>query len=471
MENNNYIYLRVSSSHQDASHQLSSINSYCNRNNILVPSDNVIVDNSISAWKTDISEREGLMKILSLASESKIDKLLIFESSRISRRKIQMEIILNELSKYSVEVISITEGALNTDENVSSLLTSIRGWQSQMESKKLSERTTSAKRLMREQGLHMGGRVLKGFKVINKNQYAIDENVTPLIVELFNVYIQQGTKASLNYFSKTFGKDIYPMNLMEILKNKKYKGIFYNKYYKHLQIVDDVTWNKANELIVSRRTNTNKTVITNRTDYLCEGILVCSSCMKKLVINTSKNSRSFSYRKRCNCLGQRSFSIKKVDKLINYEINNYLDNLSIEKLKEKFNSRATNDIKKMLVQEKSMISLLETKEKAIRNARTRLQEAFTEGYSLSVIESITNGAEELKNSTIKLKDDIKDIQNKIQNEKLVNDKNISTIEYLFNFKFLFANSTPAERKAICRELIGNIEVGEGFDDINIKWKY
>lgn len=467
----NYIYLRVSSSHQDASHQLSSINDYCNRNNILVPSDNVIVDNSISAWKTDISEREGLMKVLSLASEGKIDKLLIFESSRISRRKIQMEIILNELSKYSVEVISITEGKLNANEDIDSLLTSIRGWQSQMESKKLSERTTSAKRLMREQGLHMGGRVLKGFKVVNKNQYAIDEDTAPLIVELYNVYIQQGTKASLNYFSKTFGKDIYPIQLMEILKNKKYKGIFYNKYYSHLQVVDNVTWNKANDLIVSRRTNTNKTVITNRTDYLCEGILVCSECSKKLVINTSKNSRSFSYRKRCNCLGQRSFSIKKTDKLINYEINNYLDNLSIEKLKEKFNSRATNDIKKLLVQEKSMISLLETKEKAIRNANTRLQEAFTEGYSLSVIESITNGIEELKTSINKLKDDIKDTQNKIQNEKLVNDKNISTIEYLFNFKYLYAEANPIERKRICRELIGNIEVGEGFNDINIKWKY
>ena len=468
---NNYIYLRVSSSHQDESHQLSSIKNYCNRNNIVVLNENIIVDRGISAYKTDISEREGLMDVLSLASEAKIDKLLIFESSRISRRKIQMEIILNELSKYSVEVISITEGALNTDENVSSLLTSIRGWQSQMESKKLSERTTSAKRLMREQGLHMGGRVLKGFKVVNKNQYAIDEDVAPLIVELFNVYIQQGTKASLNYFSKTFGKDIFPIQLMEILKNKKYKGVFYNKYYSHLQVVDNVTWNKANDLIVSRRTNTNKSVITNRTDYLCESMLVCSNCMKKLVINTSKNSRSFGYRKRCNCLGQRSFSIKKVDKLISYEINNYLDNLSVEKLKEKFNQQQSNDIKKMLVQEKSMMSLLETKEKAIRNANIRLQEAFIEGYSLSVIESITNGIEELKIAINRLQDDIKDIQNKIQNEQLVNDKNISTIEYLFNFKFLYANSTPVERKAICRELIDIIEVGKGFNDINIKWKY
>ena len=239
----------------------------------------------------------------------------------------------------------------------------------------------------------------------------------------------------------------------------------------YLQIVDDIIWNKANDLIVSRRTNTNKTVITNRTDYLCESMLVCSECMKKLVINTSKNSRSFGYRKRCNCLGQRSFSIKKVDKLINYEINNYLDNLSVEKLKEKFNQQQSNDIKKMLVQEKSMMSLLETKEKAIRNANIRLQEAFIEGYSLSVIESITNGIEELKIAINRLQDDIKEIQNKIQNEQLVNDKNISTIEYLFNFKFLYANSTPAEKKAICRELIDIIEVGKGFDDINIRWRY
>lgn len=468
---NNYIYLRVSSSHQDETHQLNSIIDYCNKNNIEVPNDNIIVDNSISAWKTDISERLGLMEVLSLASEGKIEKLLIFESSRISRRKIQMEIILNELSKYSVEVISITEGKLNTNEDIDSLLTSIRGWQSQMESKKLSERTTSAKRLMREQGLHMGGIPLKGYKVVNKNQYAVDEDIAPLIVELFNIYIREGTKATLNYFSKTFGKNIFPMQLMEMLKNEKYKGVFYGKYYSHLKIVDDITFDKANELISSRRTNTNKTVITNRTDFLCEGILVCSSCNAKLVINTSKNTTSFGYRKRCKCSGQKSFSIKKVDKLINYEITNYLDNLSFVKLKEKFNKRQSNDIKKMLVQEKSMISLLETKQKAVTNANKRLQEAFLGDYPLSMIESITNGIEELKTSINRLESDIKDIQNKIQNEQLINDRNISTIEHLFNFKFLYANATPTERKAICRELIGNIEVGEGFDDINIRWKY
>ena len=468
---NNYIYLRVSSSHQDETHQLNSIIDYCNKNNILVPNDNIIADRGISAYKTDISEREGLMKILELASEGKIDKLLIFESSRISRRKIQMEIILNELSKYSVEVISITEGKLNANEDIDSLLTSIRGYQAQQESKKLSQRTTSAKRLMREQGLHMGGVPLKGYKVVNKNQYAINEDIAPLIVELFNVYIREGTKSTIEYYNKIFGRNIFPMQLLELLKNEKYKGIFYGKYYEHLQIVDDITWNKANELISSRRTNTNKTVITNRTDYLCEGILICSKCKKKLVINTSKNTNSYGYRKRCKCLGQKSYSIKKVDKLINYEINNYLDNLSIEKLKEKFNQQQSNDIKKLLVQEKSMVSLLETKEKAIANGNKKLQEAFIGDYPLSMIENITNGIEELKTSINKLESDIKDIQNKIQNEQLVNDRNISTIEYLFDFKYLYANATPTERKAICRELINSIEVGEGFNDISINWRY
>ena len=61
----NIAYLRCSSSIQDTAHQEASIVAYCSRNNITI--DETISDEAISAYKKDISARDGMLTVLDLA--------------------------------------------------------------------------------------------------------------------------------------------------------------------------------------------------------------------------------------------------------------------------------------------------------------------------------------------------------------------------------------------------------------------
>lgn len=61
----NIAYLRCSSTEQDTAHQESSIIAYAQRNNITI--DRIIKDEGISAFRKDVSARDGFLEVLQLA--------------------------------------------------------------------------------------------------------------------------------------------------------------------------------------------------------------------------------------------------------------------------------------------------------------------------------------------------------------------------------------------------------------------
>ena len=100
------IYCRVSSSKQDTDHQLLSLRKYAKKNGY-----NVVKEftETISGAKK-IYDRIALTELMEFVRENEIDKILIFECSRLSRRASDFLNIIEELNELGVSLYILQNG-------------------------------------------------------------------------------------------------------------------------------------------------------------------------------------------------------------------------------------------------------------------------------------------------------------------------------------------------------------------------
>ena len=466
----NYAYLRVSNNEQDETHQKESINKYCTSNNINI--ERFIVDHGVSGFKTDIQDRQGLQEVLSLAQEGEIDKLIIFESSRLSRNHIQSLVVISELSKYDVKIISVTEGIINEGET-SELLNSIRAFINQTESKKMGIRIKSAKDLMAQEQLHLGGSTPLGYKVKDKH-LTVDEGLRTIIQDTFQIYLNYGSKKTKEHLKSNNINITSTQSLMQILKNRCYIGYPYKTkehkdiFIESLKIIDEILFNDVQEAIKQRTTYSKSRTLTDRTDLLCESIIY-HACNEKMHINSSK--RQILYRCRCKTKGlQKNYTTTKVDAIVSSKVSSWFDNLSKDELQRKFNESRADELKKLLVNETRLSSLLSTKRNALENAEKRLEEAFLANYPLNMLNTLTDSIDNLKTAINSIKDQIQEIENNIANEKAILKKQNKLSEQLLDFKYLFDKATPSEKKLLTRAVVDKVIINT-YDDIEVQFKY
>lgn len=148
--------VRVSSDRQDFQSQMQGILSYCKNNHIELLEENIIEAYNVSGWKTEISNRTDLNKVLELAKANKIQMLIVFNQDRLARKT---EIIdyINQLTKLGVLIVSCTEGIINdTSNETSDLIYMIKAWVSKFESSKTSKRVKSGKLASSKAGKYNG---------------------------------------------------------------------------------------------------------------------------------------------------------------------------------------------------------------------------------------------------------------------------------------------------------------------------
>ena len=100
------IYARVSTSAQDYDHQLSSLRSFAKKNNYEVVKE---FSEKISGAKR-IAERQALMELMEYVRENAVDKILIFECSRLSRRAADFLNIIEELNELGISLHILQNG-------------------------------------------------------------------------------------------------------------------------------------------------------------------------------------------------------------------------------------------------------------------------------------------------------------------------------------------------------------------------
>ena len=101
-----YIYARVSTKGQDYERQLAELRDYANRMSYEVVRE---FSEKISGAKA-ISEREALVELLDQCATHKVDKVLVYECSRISRRAIDFLTVIDQLTQMHVSVYILQNG-------------------------------------------------------------------------------------------------------------------------------------------------------------------------------------------------------------------------------------------------------------------------------------------------------------------------------------------------------------------------
>ena len=196
------IYARVSTQSQDYQRQLSELREYATRMNYEIVKE---FSEKISGAKA-IAERQALTELLDYAAANRIDKVLVYECSRISRRAIDFLQVIEQLTQMRVSVYILQNGleTLMADGSVNpiaQLVLGIIGQFNSMERSLIRSRMSSGYQHFRSNGGKVGRK--EGYKKSNeqmKEQYSKELSLLKKGLSLRNIQAITGT--SINTLRK-----------------------------------------------------------------------------------------------------------------------------------------------------------------------------------------------------------------------------------------------------------------------------
>ena len=197
------IYTRVSTQGQEYERQLAELRDYAARMNYEVVEE---FSEKVSGAKR-VEEREALMSLLRYVEANKVDKVLIYECSRLSRRAIDFLTVIEHLSSLKVSVFILQNGLETLMEDgsvnpIASLVLGIIGQFNSMERSLIRSRMASGYKHYREVLNGTVGRK-KGYRKSDeqmKEQYSKEIQLLRKGLSLRN--IQAITSTSVNTLRK-----------------------------------------------------------------------------------------------------------------------------------------------------------------------------------------------------------------------------------------------------------------------------
>ena len=442
----NICYTRCSSTEQDTDHQIKSINDYAARNNITI--DKYISDEGLSGFRLDISQRPGIQDVIQLVQQDKVANLLIFESSRISRKMVQYQTVMDIFTQHNTKVHSISENTILNAHDIDRLLNAFKGWMAEQSSIETGRRVKSAHSKLRAEGKWAAGTVPYGYRLID-GYAVIDEELKPQIIEMFEDYIHYSSK----YVQEKHGIK-NRKTLMDRISHPAMK-----------EIIGNELWLRANRVRESRKCRSNSSANQlNRTDVLFESLLYHKECGHKIYLNRDYRSKNKPHHYRCKaCRGngstaKKSFSGKKLDKYLEEQILQILDNLNHDKLAEKYNSRCIRKKLVLEVQIKNYKQELSNINTTITKANNKLTTLILSDAEDSVINVITELISNKNSEAAILQQRIDDTEMKLQQLIESEVTNESLIANILEAKAIYKNATIPQKKAILQLLISRIEV-------------
>lgn len=192
------IYARVSTAGQDYERQLSELREYAVRMDYEVVKE---FSEKVSGAKK-VEERNALTELLSFVENNKIDKVLIYECSRLSRRAIDFLTVIDFLTTRHISLYIHQNGleTLQNDGNVNpiaQLVLGIIGQFNSMERSLIRSRMESGYNHYRQQGGKVGRKA--GYRKDNeqmRTQYSKEVQLIKKGISLRNISAICGTSVN-----------------------------------------------------------------------------------------------------------------------------------------------------------------------------------------------------------------------------------------------------------------------------------
>lgn len=316
---------------------------------------NEFSEKGVSGFKVSAKDRDAIQEIQREAIAGTFDILLVFMFDRLGRRDDETPFVVEWFVKSGIEVWSAMEGQQRFDNHVDKLLNYIRYWQASGESIKTSVRVKTRMEQLTQSGHYTGGIVPYGYRLENqgrlnkKNQPVGDLVIEPAEAEIvkliFQKYVYEGYGAQrlCRYLTEqgvknAKGKNIPTTSINRIIKNPIYTGVLHNgdstsDKLPEIQIIDDETFDRAQEIMGKRVTRHDSVPLNTRGQSLLVGNVYCGHCGGRLTLTTSGRKRvnkdgtihkevraryacHYNIRHPGECDGQSGYGVTKLDGLV-----------------------------------------------------------------------------------------------------------------------------------------------------------
>ena len=455
-------YVRVSTTMQEERDslktQINKIKSYCELHDYHLYK----IYEDVGSGGDD--ERIGFQELQKDLGRNKFEILLVYESSRISRKSSTLINFIARLIESKIDFISISQPDLNTTTSTGRLFFTINAGLAQYEREKISERVRSSAFENAKLGKWMAGQLPVGYYWDEMKNILVNFKEADLVKSYFDTFLEC---RSLKKVAALFGKPVESMRW--ILTNPFYIGKYrygvkrnnlYNKKSTRMDnyLIVDGTHNAIIsaeifdqvQLYIKRRGSSNRLAI-KESNYLLSGLLKCF-CGNKMYGNTTTNKKSGNVYRSYQCNGCK----KKVNAdLIEGYIFKKLK--QIEELKEinEVSINHDNILKSLKIYEKRVKSLVRESDKLLN---LFLKELIDES-------EFAKKREEKSIEKIAVEKEIS-ILNKILDEKKSSNENNYEIleEVVNNYKSYNSNDLKDLLRMIIKEIpFSEIENKRVFD--------
>lgn len=491
--------------------------------------DKEYIEKAVSAYKNNVEEREVLQEILSDARNHEFDVLLTYMSDRIGRQE-EYSFYVATLNGLGIEVWTIKDGQLKTEEHIDKLLNYIRFWQNEGESKKTSMRVRDTQKELVKAGKFVGGKAPYGYQLIPSGMVSnhgrllkkleIVEEKAQVVRLIYNLAVHQGM--GYEKIAKELNNQGIPAvttdkwkagTIRSILTNPVYMGylalnrrinhngfihldrknwIYSEEQIPELVIVSQQIWEKAQEIREARKDRISASKKKSSEEYEAQynvpfttsgklaltGLACCGYCGKRLkngsycnhwTTKSGEKKMAYTGRYICpsKCAERSCYSQNYLEGIVFEVVENYMERLkSVD---------VTEEIQKMQSQQRQGVEKelesIHKKQKAlkldIQTLEEKIPEAIRGDYYFSA-EKLSGMIKEKEQEERALEEKAGQIENKLS--QMVNqDSDMERfITMIPNWKEEFQTADTQTKKMLLSSLIDKIEVKDG--DINIKFK-
>ena len=491
--------------------------------------DKEYIERAISAYKNSAEDRDILQDILEDAKKGEFDILLAYMSDRIGRQE-EYAFYVAALNKLGVEVWTINDGQLKTEDHVDKLITYIKFWQNEGESKKTSQRVHDAQIEMVKAGKFVGGRAPYGYQLVNSGEISnhgrmlkkleIIEEQAEIVRKIYSLAIHQGY--GYEKIAKQLNKEGIPApslpqwkggTIRSILTNPIYMGHYainrrktmYNKQrldrkdwilsenqIPEIVIVSKQEWEKAQQIRESRKNrleeSKQKSFEAFEEQYNVPfsssgklpllGLCYCGYCGKRLknssYINrwtTKDGEKKVSYAGRYSCPEKceerASYSQDYLESMVFSIVETYMENLKAVDISEEIKTMQKQLNASVEKELQGVVREIKKLKGDIETLEEKIPEAIRGDYYFS-IEKLSSMIKEKEQRIQELTEQEQQVRERVQQNKFASKDLEKFISMIPNWKEEFANADIPTQKMLLSSLIDRIEVKDM--DIRIKFK-
>lgn len=200
--------------------------------------DKEYLEKGVSAYHNGVDDREVLQEIMQDAKRGEFEILLAYMSDRIGRQE-EYSFYVAELNRMGIEVWTIKDGQLKTEEHIDKLLNYIRFWQNEGESKKTGMRVHDTMVEMVKDGKFVGGKAPYGYKLVLSGEISnhgralhklvIVSEQADIIRQIYSYAVNQGM--GYEKIANTLNKNGVPAPILDKWKGGTIRSILTNPVY------------------------------------------------------------------------------------------------------------------------------------------------------------------------------------------------------------------------------------------------